>query len=151
MRPALIACALTLAASGALSAPLPSEADLAATAAEVKAAEIAFARTMADRKFDRFGDFVAEDAVFNGATVEIGRTEVLKAWKMYFDAAQAPFSWSPDAVAPSADRRHAVSTGLVRNAAGKLIGRFTTIWRKDADGHWRAVADQGVGVDCPIQ
>ena len=151
MRPALLACALTLITLYAAAAPLPSRADLAATAADVKAAEIAFAKTMADRKFDRFGDFVAADAVFNGRTVQIGHAAVLEAWKAYFDAPKPPFSWAPDAVAPTADGRYALSTGLVHDTAGKLIGRFTSIWRKDADGHWRVVADQGVGVDCPIQ
>ena len=151
MRPALLACALTLITLDAAAAPLPSPADLAATAADVKAAEIAFAKTMADHKFDRFGDFVAADAVFNGRTVQIGRAAVLEAWKAYFDAPKPPFSWAPDAVAPTADGRYALSTGLVHDTAGKLIGRFTSIWRKDADGHWRVVADQGVGVDCPIQ
>jgi ketosteroid isomerase-like protein len=151
MRPALLACTLLLFALGAFAAPLPSAADLAATAADVKAAEIAFAKTMADRKLDRFGDFVAEDAVFNGRTVQIGHAAVVQAWKTYFDAPQAPFSWAPDAIAPTADGRYALSTGLVHDTAGKLIGRFTSIWRKDADGHWRVVADQGVGVDCPIQ
>ena len=151
MRPALLACALTLITLDAAAAPLPSPADLAATAADVKAAEIAFAKTMADRKLDRFGDFVAADAVFNGRTVQIGHAAVLEAWKTYFDAPQAPFSWAPDAIAPTADGRYALSTGLVHDTAGKLIGRFTSIWRKDADGHWRVVADQGVGVDCPIK
>src|ERR1700743_2603378 len=151
MRPALLACALTLVVLDAAAAPLPSPADLAATAADVKAAEIAFAKTMADRKFDRFGAFVAEDAVSNGRTVQIGRAAVLQTWKAYFDAPQPPFSWAPDAVAPTADGRYAPSTGLVHDTAGQLLGRFTSIWRKDADGHWRVVADQGVGVDCPIQ
>ena len=151
MRPALLACILPLFAFDVFAATVPSAADLAATAAEVRAAEIAFARTVADRKLGRFGDFVAEDAVFNGRTAQIGRAAVLAAWKPYFDGPQAPFSWAPDAVAPTADRRYAISTGLVHDAAGKLTGRFTSIWRKDADGHWRAVADQGVGVDCPIQ
>ena len=151
MRPALLACTLSLFALHAFAAALPSEADIAATAAEVKAAELAFAKSMADRRFDRFTDFVAEDAVFNGREMQVGRAAVLKNWKAYFDAPKPPFSWAPDAVAPTADRRYAVSTGLVHDTDGKLIGRFTTIWRKDADGHWRAVADQGVGVDCPIQ
>ncbi len=151
MRPALLACVLSLLALDAFAAPLPSTAELAATAADVRAAEIAFAKTMADRKFDRFGTYVAEDAVFNGRDMQIGHAAVLAAWKSYFDGPKAPFSWAPDAVAPTADRRFAVSTGLVHDGAGKLVGRYTTIWRKDADGHWRVVADQGVGVDCPIQ
>ena len=148
MRPVLLACALLLTAFDALAASLPTPADLAANAADVKAAEIAFAKTMADRKLDRFGDFVADDAVFNGRTPHIGKAAVLETWKGFFDGPQAPFSWAPDAVAPTADGRHAISTGLVHDPAGKVTGRFTSIWRKDADGHWRVVADQGVDVDC---
>jgi len=148
MRPALLACALSAIALPALAAPLPSASDLAAIAAEVKASEIAFARTMADRKLDKFGDFVAEDAVFNGRSAQIGRPAVLDAWKRFFESAQAPFSWGPDAVAPTADGRYAISTGLVHDPAGKVTGRFTSIWRKDADGHWRVVADQGVDAGC---
>ena len=148
MRPALLACVLSLFAFDALAAPLPSPADLAAIATDVKAAEIAFAKTMADRRFDRFGDFVADDAVFNGNKPHIGKTAVLDAWKGFFGAAPAPFSWAPDAVAPTADGRYAISTGLARDASGKVISRFTSIWRKDADGRWRVVADQGVDVDC---
>ena len=148
MRPALLACVLSLFAFRALAAPLPSPADLAAIAADVKAAEIAFAKTMADRQFERFADFVADDAVFNGAKPHIGKAAVLDAWKGFFGAAPAPFSWAPDAVAPTADGRYAISTGLARDAAGKVISRFTSLWRKDADGRWRVVADQGVDVDC---
>ena len=105
---------------------------------------------MADRKLDRFTEFVAEDAVFNGRGPQIGRAAVIEAWKPYFDKPDAPFSWGPDAVAPTADGRLAISTGLVRDPKGKLIDRFTSIWRKDADGRWRVVADQGVDAcECP--
>lgn len=149
MRPALLAFALSVIAfDGGAATSLPSANELAAIAAEVKASEIAFARTMADRKLDRFTDFVAEDAVFNGRSAQIGRPAVVDAWKRFFDAPQAPFSWGPDAVAPTADGRYAISTGLVHDPQGKVTGRFTSIWRKDADGHWRVVADQGVGAGC---
>jgi len=149
MRPALLACALSVIAFDALAAaPLPSANDLAAIAAEVRASEIAFAKSMADRKLDRFTEFVAEDAVFNGRSAQIGRAAVVETWKRFFDAPQAPFSWGPDAVAPTADGRHALSTGLVHDPDGKVTGRFTSIWRKDADGHWRVVADQGVDAGC---
>jgi len=147
MRPALLA--LSLLACQVSAAPLPTPADLAAAAAEVRAAETAFARTLADRSLDRFTDFVAEDAVFNGQKPHIGRAAVVAAWKSYFDGPQAPFSWSPDAVAASADARHAVSTGLARDPSGKVISRFTSIWRKEGDGRWRVIVDQGVDVpDC---
>jgi ketosteroid isomerase-like protein len=154
MRPALIALtlALSLPAPGARAAALPSSAELAAVTAEVKAAETAFARTMADRRLDQFTDFVAEDAVFVGAAPNIGRAKIVEKWAPFFKGPQAPFSWSPDTVEAAADGRTAISTGLARDPAGKVISRFTTIWRKDADGHWRAIVDQGVDVaDCPVE
>src|SRR4051812_24987933 len=58
---------LRLAAFGALAASLPAHAAappgaarLEAIADQVRAREIAFARTLADRRLDRFADFVAE-------------------------------------------------------------------------------------------
>jgi ketosteroid isomerase-like protein len=31
-----------------------------------------------------------------------------------------------------------------------VISRFTSIWRKDPDGRWRVIADQGVDAcECP--
>jgi len=149
MRLALLACVLSVIAFDAFAAtPLPSASDLAAVAAEVKASEIAFAKAMADRKLDKFTEFVAEDAVFNGRSAQIGRPAVVEAWKRFFEGPRAPFSWGPDAVAPTADGRYAISTGLVHDPEGKVSGRFTSIWRKDADGHWRVVADQGVDAGC---
>ena len=152
MRPALtaFALALSLAAIDTRAATLPSSAELAAITAEVKAAETAFARTMADRRLDQFTDFVAEDAVFVGAAPNIGRAKIVEKWAAFFKGPQAPFSWAPDAVAVAADGRTAVSTGLARDPAGKIVSRFTSIWRKDPDGHWRVIADQGVDAcECP--
>ncbi len=146
MRPARFAliATLSLACLGAAAAPLPTSADLSAVAAQVRAAEIAFARTMAERRLDQFSEFVAEDAVFMGSTPHIGRAAVIDTWRAYFKDAQAPFSWAPDAVAASADGRTAISTGLARSPEGRVISRFTTVWRKDADGRWRVAVDQGV-------
>ena len=150
MRPALLACGLTLIALHASAATLPSAAELAAIANDVKAAETAFAKTMADRRLDQFTDFVAEDAVFVGGTTNIGRAKIVEKWSAFFKGDKAPFSWAPDAVAAAADGRTAISTGLARDGAGHVISRFTTIWRKDPDGHWRAAVDQGVDAcECP--
>jgi ketosteroid isomerase-like protein len=152
MRPALLACGLSLIAFGATAAPLPTQAELAAIVVDVKAAETAFAKTMADRRLDQFADFVAEDAVFVGAAMNIGRARVIEKWGGLFKGPQAPFSWAPDAVAVAADGRTAVSTGLARDPAGKVISRFTSIWRKEPDGHWRVIVDQGVDAcDCPVE
>jgi ketosteroid isomerase-like protein len=155
MRPALLslaslACALALLAREAPAAALPSAAELAAIVTDVKAAETAFARTMADRRLDLFTDFVAEDAVFVGSATNIGRANVVQKWSALFKDPQAPFSWAPDAVVVAADGRTAISTGLARGPDGKVISRFTSIWRKDPDSHWRVIADQGVDAcECP--
>jgi ketosteroid isomerase-like protein len=151
MRPALPAFALAFCALDAAAA-LPSQAELAAIVVDVKAAETAFAKTMADRRLDHFADFVAEDAVFVGAAMNIGRANVVEKWSGFFKSPQAPFSWAPDAVAVAADGRTAVSTGLAREAAGKVVSRFTSIWRKDPDGRWRVIVDQGVDAcECPSE
>jgi ketosteroid isomerase-like protein len=140
----------TLLALAAVAAPLPTAAELASIANDVKAAETAFAKTMADRRLDQFGDYVAADAVFNGRAAQIGHAAVIAAWTPFFKNPQPPFSWAPDAVAVAADGRTAISTGPVRTTDGKMVSRFTSIWRKDADGHWRVIADQGVDAcECP--
>jgi ketosteroid isomerase-like protein len=137
-----------LAAGSARAAAMPAPADLEAIAAPVGAAETAFAQTLADRRLDRFAGFVAEDAVFRGATLRVGRAQVVEGWKRFFDKPAAPFSWAPDLVTVAADGRTAISTGLARAPDGTPISRFTSIWRRDADGQWRVIADQGVDVDC---
>jgi ketosteroid isomerase-like protein len=142
--------ALALAALGAGgaqgAAPVPAE--LEAIAAQVRAAEIAFAQTLADRRLDRFAGFVAEDAVFRGATLRVGRAQVVEGWKRFFDPPAAPFSWAPDQVTVAADGRTAISTGLARAPDGTPLSRFTSLWRREADGQWRVFADQGVDAAC---
>ena len=141
------ACACT----GSLAAdPPPPAADTPERLAkDVAARESAFAQTMADRRFDRFADFIAADAVFRGASQPVvGREAVVRKWKAYYDGPQAEFSWAPDLVTVSADGRSALSTGPVRDAAGQVVSRFMTIWRLDPDGRWRVQVDQGVDRDC---
>jgi hypothetical protein len=36
-----------------------------------------------------------------------------------------------------------VSTGLVRDPGGKVIGRFNSIWRLEPPGEWCVVFDKG--------
>jgi ketosteroid isomerase-like protein len=132
-------------AGGAFAAPL-SASELEALAKEVSAAETAFAKTMADRRVDRFAEFLAEDAVFRGAALRIGRATVVEKWRPYFEGPQAPFSWAPDVVTVAADGRSALSTGPVRDPQGNVNSRFMTIWTKGADGRWRVSVDQGVDV-----
>ena len=41
----------------------------------------------------------------------------------------------------------AISTGPVKDPAGKKIGSFISTWRRTADGQWRVVLDTGCPCD----
>ncbi|TPW10730.1 MAG: hypothetical protein FD129_1841, partial [bacterium] len=70
----------------------PSNADLAA---QVRAAETAFARTMADRDHAAFMTHLADETVFFGREGAIrGKAAVAESWKGFFEGKDAPFSWA---------------------------------------------------------
>lgn len=111
---------------------------------EVKAREIAFAKTMADRDLDAFKSFISPEAVFfNGNTPVRGRDAIAEAWAPFFEGPDAPFSWHPDLVEVLQSGVLALSSGPVRDPSGEVVGRFNSVWRKDADGQWRVVFDKG--------
>jgi ketosteroid isomerase-like protein/N-acetylglutamate synthase-like GNAT family acetyltransferase len=112
--------------------------------AQVWAAERAFARTMADRDLDTFGQFVAEDAVFFAGTTALrGQAKVIEAWAAFFKGPAAPFSWAPDQVEVLDSGTLALSTGPVRDPGGTVVARFNSIWRLEGSGRWRVVFDKG--------
>jgi ketosteroid isomerase-like protein len=128
---------------GARNSP-PAAHDGASAKAQVVATELAFARTMADRNHAQFSAFISEEAAFFGGPLPLrDKDAVVQAWARYFVAPAAPFSWEPDEVEMLASGTLALSSGSVRDAAGKLIARFTSIWRYEAPGVWRIVFDRG--------
>jgi ketosteroid isomerase-like protein len=115
-----------------------------ALAAQVMAAERAFARSMAERNLVAFAACLSEQAVFFGRqSVLRGKAAVVQGWQPFFEGATSPFSWQPDAVEVLADGTLALSTGPVRNPQGQAIARFNSIWRQEAPGLWRVVFDKG--------
>ena len=141
--------ALLAGCAGGPKAP-PEKLDTGALAQQVSAAERAFAKTMADRNFIDFGQYVAEDAVFfSGPTPLRGRQAVMDHWKRFYDKPQAPFSWEPEQVVVLDNGTLAHSAGLVKDPSGKVVSRFNSVWRQDAPGVWRVVFDRGEAVcDC---
>jgi ketosteroid isomerase-like protein len=113
---------------------------------QVREAERAFAKTMADRDHAAFASFLAEDAIFLGPNnVLRGRKAIVDGWKRYYEGAQAPFAWAPERVEVIDSGSLAISTGPVTDPSGKRIGTFTTTWRREPNGQWRVVLDSG----CP--
>jgi len=111
----------------------------------VRAREIAFARTMADRDFEAFRSFLSPEAIFFGGDGRAirGAEAVAAAWRPYFEGAEAPFSWEPDTTEVLASGTLALSSGPVHAPAGNQVGRFNSVWRLDPDGVWRIVFDKG--------
>ncbi len=115
-----------------------------AAVSQVEAREIAFAKTMADRDFDAFLTFISPEAVFfNGDEALRGRDAIARAWEPLFDGPAAPFSWHPDVVQVLESGGLALTSGPVRDPTGAEVGRFNSVWRRDADGQWRVVFDKG--------
>jgi ketosteroid isomerase-like protein len=115
--------------------------------ADVRAAERAFAKTMATRDLKSFSGYVSAEGVFFGAKGPLrGREAVVEAWKRFFEAKDAPFSWEPEVVEVLGSGSLALTSGPVHDPDGKLIGTFTTIWRHEPDDRWRVVFDKGCQV-----
>ena len=119
--------------------------------AQVTAAEVAFAKTMADRNHAAFSEFVSEEAVFSNAGKSVrGRAAIAADWKKFYEGPRAPFSWKPDLVEVLPSGTLAYSTGPVANPEGVVFARFHSTWRLEAPGVWRVVFDSGSLVcNCP--
>jgi len=117
----------------------------AALADQVRATEIAFAKTLADRDAKAFRAKIAPDVIWLADIPLRGPDQVLTRWQKYFDAPQPPFSWSPEIVEVQEGGKLALSTGPVLDAAGKRVGTYTSIWRREPSGEWKIIFDRG----CP--
>lgn len=148
MKPHLVLFAIYLAfisGCASMTAPTSRESNMV----EVTAAEVAFAETIVKRDHNAFLGFISEEAVFlNGGKPLRGKAEIGAYWKRFYESAVAPFTWKPDLVEvlPSGDL--AQSVGPVTAANGKIIARFYSTWRREADGKWRVIFDDGYDV-CP--
>jgi ketosteroid isomerase-like protein len=115
-------------------------------ARQVFVAESSFAHSMAARDQAAFASFIAADAVFFGRQGALrGKTAVVEAWAPFFAGPNAPFSWQPEVVEVLDSGTLALTSGPVRDPAGKQTGTFNSIWRREPDGRWRVVFDKG----CP--
>jgi ketosteroid isomerase-like protein len=130
-------------------APAVAADDLARLTEEVRATEVAFAKSLADRDVKAFRAMIAPDVIWLADVPLRGPDQVLTRWQKFFDAPQAPFSWRPELVEVQEGGRLALSTGPVSNAAGKKVATYTSIWRREPSGEWKIIFDSGSPVcDC---
>lgn len=144
----LCCVAPTVAAEPEAGAPPDLVAFRELLAGQVRAAETAFAATMAARDSAAFAGFVSQEALFFGRGVLRGRAAIAQGWAPFFADPQPPFSWAPEIVEVLDSGTLALSTGPVKDPGGEVIATFSSIWRLEADGRWRVVFDKGCAV-CP--
>jgi ketosteroid isomerase-like protein len=129
-----------------LSSTLLAQRSAAALKQQVFAAESSFAASMAERNLEDFASHISQEAIFLGDTVVMrGKQAVLNGWRRFFDKPAAPFSWKPDVIEVLPSGNLAISNGPVFNPAGKKVGNFSSIWRREPDGSWKIIFDKG----CP--
>ena len=117
---------------------------------QVRKTEIAFAKTMADRDHAAFTRFLADDTIWLGRSVMRGSQQVAESWKRFYEGKEAPFSWEPERVEVNDSGTLGLSTGPVRDPAGKRIGTYNSIWRRGPEGRWTIIFDNGCPpCECP--
>jgi len=118
---------------------------------ELRAAEIAFAASVADRDAGRFASFIDEDAVFLGATSLRGREAIVQAWSVFLAAGGPRLVWQPDIVEVRPDGLglsrgpYTLTTTAEDGTESTSSGQFMSIWRRGNDGSWQVLFDSG----CP--
>ncbi len=140
----LVALLLSVVANPAFS-NTQAGSTLSELAEQVRATEIAFAKTLADRDVKTFTSMIAPDVIWLADKPLRGPAEVLMNWQKFFDAPKAPFSWAPEIVEVQEGGKLALSTGPVMNGEGKRVGTYTSIWRREKSGKWLIIFDRG----CP--
>jgi ketosteroid isomerase-like protein len=133
--------------------PEPPPIDRAALVEQVRAAEIAFAKTVADDRIDTFESFLDPEAVFiSGMTTTRGKAAVVESWKGSFGPGRPDFTWHPEVIELSPDATFALSRGPwvirtvdKRGKVKEVKGVFNSIWRRHPDGSWKVLYDAG----CP--
>src|SRR6266542_506715 len=143
--PTRLALVFVMVAALATGGSPRAQTSTATLANQVRDAERAFAKTMADRNHAAFVSFLADETVFMGQETQRGKQAVAAAWKRFYEGAHAPFSWDPDRVEVLESGTLGLSSGPVRDPQGDRVGTFNSVWRREPGGAWKIVFDKG----CP--
>lgn len=115
----------------------------------LREADAALARSVAQGDPRAFAALLASDACFSdGGRLLEGRDRVVDSWKELFLPTGPRLTWVPEVAELSASLDLGYTAGsyrlLTEDAAGHPVvheGRYVTLWRREADGAFRAVAD----------
>ncbi|MGN6512318.1 MAG: YybH family protein [Lysobacteraceae bacterium] len=119
----------------------------------VWAREMSFARSVAEHDAQAFADHVGEQAAF-GASDPVpsrGRDAIVRDWAGIVAGKTVRLEWYPTRTTIGGVGDIAWSSGpalverLEPGATPRfLLGKFRSVWHRDADGAWRVLVDDGV-------
>ena len=118
----------------------------AAPAPELLAVDSAWDAAVAARDERAFLSRVAEDSVFAGGSLQVGRDAIREKWARYLAPDGPTLRWKPtgSGVTASGDLGWTVGDAVFEWKAKDVApspGRYVTVWAKDAGGPWMAVLD----------
>lgn len=120
--------------------------------ATVRTADLDFsARSVKSGAGPAFAEFVAEDgaSIGTGASeIACGREAVVKGFSPLGPGA---LTWSPRVAdaAPSGDLAYTSGDAIIRDGKDFSYSNYLTVWKRQADGQWRVVADGGNSAPVP--
>lgn len=132
----------TAASVAALSALLLA----AGPATDLLAVDASWDAAVAARDEAAFLSRVAEDAVFAGATLQVGRAAIREKWARYFVPGGPTLRWKPtdSGLAGSGDLGWTIGDATYawkEKGVAESPGRYVTIWARDGSGRWMAILD----------
>jgi ketosteroid isomerase-like protein len=113
--------------------------------AAVTRADTEFAGALAARDLARFRSYLADEVVFFRPGLTRGGDAFVEGWKPMFEASGPQMTFGPieaDAAA-SGDLGYTIGTWQRRSSERQSHGHYVTIWKRQADGRFRAVVDIG--------
>ena len=122
----------------------------AADEAAIRAVDVAFSKAVEAKQLDAAVAFYADDAVvmFVNAPMLTTKDAIRKAFEEFFAMPGIAMKWQVTKVdaAGSGDLGYTVGTYemTMNDSKGKPItdhGKYTTVWKKQSDGSWKAVVD----------
>ena len=113
--------------------------------------ELDFARSVAEHDAVAFAEHLHPDAAFGvSGKPTRGREAITREWAGLIDGTALVLRWYPAVVTLGGDGRTAYSSGpALYEKTGTQgpeyrLGAFQSVWRRDGDGAWRVVFDDGI-------
>jgi ketosteroid isomerase-like protein len=132
--------------------PLPTEQELLDLQESLRETETAFAASVANKDWDQFAGFIADEAIFVSGAVQHGKQAILDGWAVFFQEGAPKLVWKPEVVEIQDDGELGMTRGPFTleqvSPDGTVVsqsGLFNSVWERQADSSWKVIFDAG----CP--